>query len=91
MDCPFTVEQKAAIQAQAERAIISTNSSFRLFEDSEIQTLFGMLRTEAPKILPSRKVVGGRLLNEAAAAAKAKIAKVLNRNDMHAIFTSMGD
>ena len=82
VDMPFSVEQKVAIQAQAERAIISTNSSFSLFEDPEMQTLIGMLRAEAPKIMPKRKVASGRLLNEAAAKVEEKIAKTLKGKEI---------
>ncbi|KAJ7256660.1 ribonuclease H-like domain-containing protein [Mycena rebaudengoi] len=36
------------------------------FEDPEMLALFGMLRSTAPAIMPTRTVIGGRLLNQAA-------------------------
>ena len=40
--------------------------------------LFWMMRSAAPEILPSGKVVGGKLLNDAAAKVESKLDKVLN-------------
>ncbi|KAJ7105348.1 ribonuclease H-like domain-containing protein, partial [Mycena epipterygia] len=66
-DMPFGKAEADALQKQALRAIISSGSSFRTFEDPEMKILFGMLRTTAPEIIPTGKVLGGRLLDEAAA------------------------
>ncbi|KAJ7257399.1 ribonuclease H-like domain-containing protein [Mycena rebaudengoi] len=76
-DMPFSVSQASALQSQALRAIISTNSAFRLFEDPEMLALFGMMRSCAPDILPSGKVVGERLLNEAASIVEEKLVRIL--------------
>ncbi|KAJ6603896.1 hypothetical protein B0H10DRAFT_2229602 [Mycena sp. CBHHK59/15] len=65
-DMPFRTEERDAFQHQALRAIVSSGAPFVLFEDPEMRILFGMLRTTAPEILPSGKVLGGRLLNGAA-------------------------
>ncbi|KAJ6561343.1 ribonuclease H-like domain-containing protein [Mycena sp. CBHHK59/15] len=74
-------EEKDALQKQALRAIISSGSPFGLFEDPEMQILFGMIRTTAPGILPTGKVVGGRLLNGAAEDIELRLNKRLkNRN-----------
>ncbi|KAJ7892304.1 hypothetical protein B0H14DRAFT_2560358 [Mycena olivaceomarginata] len=40
-DMPFSAAEADAIEAQALRAIISSNSPFRLFEDPEMLTLVG--------------------------------------------------
>ncbi|KAJ7223699.1 ribonuclease H-like domain-containing protein [Mycena rebaudengoi] len=76
-DMPFSKSQAEAFESQALRAIISTNSAFSLFEDPEMLTLLGMARSLAPDILPSGKVVGGRLLNKAAATVDEKLSKLL--------------
>ncbi|KAJ6600160.1 ribonuclease H-like domain-containing protein [Mycena sp. CBHHK59/15] len=73
----FSKSQAEAFQSQALRAIMSTNSVFSLFEDPEMLTLLGMARSLAPGILPSGKVVGGRLLNEAATTVDEKLSRVL--------------
>ncbi|KAJ6612301.1 hypothetical protein B0H10DRAFT_1952450 [Mycena sp. CBHHK59/15] len=74
---PFSASEADAIQAQALRAVVSTNSAFRLFEDPKMLMLFGMMRSLAPDIIPSGKVVGGHLLNEATATVDKKLSKVL--------------
>ncbi|KAJ7431571.1 ribonuclease H-like domain-containing protein [Mycena galericulata] len=66
-DMPFSSAQIQAIEAQTLRATVSTGIPFRVWENREMKELLGMLRTAAPDIMPSRKVVSGRLLNEAAA------------------------
>ncbi|KAJ6596587.1 hypothetical protein B0H10DRAFT_2441868 [Mycena sp. CBHHK59/15] len=80
-DMPYGTEEKDALQKQALRTIISSGSPFGLFEDQEMQILFGMIRTTAPGILPTGKVVGGRLLNGAAEDIELRLNKRLkNRN-----------
>lgn len=76
-DMPFSVSQASALQSQTLRAIISTNSAFRLFEDPEMLALFGMMGSCAPDILPSRKVVSECILNEAASIVEEKLVRVL--------------
>ncbi|KAF9060875.1 hypothetical protein BDP27DRAFT_1370138 [Rhodocollybia butyracea] len=65
LDMPFSTNEASAVQAQALHAIVSTKSPETLFEDVEMLKLFGMLRKEAPAVIPSAKVIGGRLLNDA--------------------------
>jgi hypothetical protein len=74
---PFSPSEKDAIQAQALRATISANLAFKTFEDPEVIKLFWMMRTAAPEILPSAKVIGGRLLNGAAEIVEKKMDKIL--------------
>jgi hypothetical protein len=76
-DMPFSPSEKGAIQAQALRATVSANLPFRVFEDAKVIKLFWMMRTAAPSILPSAKVIGGRLLNDAAAVVEKKMDKIL--------------
>jgi hypothetical protein len=74
---PFSSTDIAAVQAQALRAVISANLSFRVYKDPELIKLFWMMRTVASEILPSGKAVGGRLLNDAAENVEVKIGKLL--------------
>ncbi|KAJ6610271.1 hypothetical protein B0H10DRAFT_1953978 [Mycena sp. CBHHK59/15] len=76
-DMPFGAEEKAVFQKQALRAIVSSGAPLQLFEDPEMKILFGMLRTTAPGIIPTAKVVGGRLLDAEAAEVEEKIGKVM--------------
>ena len=78
VDMPFSESEKDAIRAQSLRAVISANWSFRSFENPEVVKLFWMMCTAAPEILPSGKVIGGKLLNDAAAKVEYKLSKVLN-------------
>jgi hypothetical protein len=78
IDMPFSESKKDAIQAQSLWAVISANWSFRSFENPEVVKLFWMMRSAVPRILPSGKVVGGKLLNDAAAKVESKLDKVLN-------------
>ncbi|KAJ7136219.1 ribonuclease H-like domain-containing protein [Mycena filopes] len=77
-DMPFGADEKDAVQKQALRAVVSSGTPLQFFEDTEVKILFGMLRTTAPEILPTAKVVGGRLLDSAAADVDAKTIKVMN-------------
>jgi len=78
----FSSSEIAAVQAQALRAAISANLSFRVYEDPEVIKLFWMMRTAAPNILPSAKAVGGRLLNDAAEIVELKMDKLLHRKSV---------
>jgi hypothetical protein len=64
MEVEYTSEQKVAIQAQAEHAVILANLKFSVFEDPEVIKFCCMLRAKAYKILPLEKVVGGTLLKQ---------------------------
>ena len=75
---PFSESEKDAIQAQCLRAVISANWLFQSFENPEVVKLFWMMRSATPEILPSGKVVDGKLLNDAAAEVESKLDKVLN-------------
>jgi hypothetical protein len=78
VDMPFSESEKNAIQVQSLRAVISANWSFWSFKNPEVVKLFWIMRSAAPDILPSGKVVGGKLPNDAAAKVESKLDKVLN-------------
>jgi hypothetical protein len=82
IDMPFSLTKAAAIQAQTLQATILGNAPFHFFEDIEVLKLIWMLRTAAPDIMPSVKVVGGQLLNETAESIETKISKILKKKDV---------
>jgi hypothetical protein len=57
--------------------LISTGTSFRFFEDPEVQELFKMLRTAAPAILPTGKSISRKLLNDASREVEVELEKLL--------------
>ncbi|KAJ7190622.1 ribonuclease H-like domain-containing protein [Mycena pura] len=77
IDLPFADSHRAAIQAQCERVVVSSNLAEGFFQEPEVKTLFQMFRSRAPDVLPSRTLIGGRLLNEAAASVCKKVTKEL--------------
>jgi hypothetical protein len=77
LDIPFSAGQADVIKAQCLRALISTGTSFRFFEDPEVHELFRMLRTAAPAILPTGKSIGGKLLNDASERVEVELEKLL--------------
>ncbi|KAF8186109.1 ribonuclease H-like domain-containing protein, partial [Mycena galopus ATCC 62051] len=81
-DMPFSRAEAKALQAQALRAVVSSGSPLRVFEDPEMKILFGMLRSTAPGVMPTGKVVGGRLLDEAAADVEVKIERVMKNKKL---------
>ncbi|KAF8188283.1 ribonuclease H-like domain-containing protein [Mycena galopus ATCC 62051] len=72
-DQPFSPAETEEIQAQVLRATISAGMPFRVWENPEVLRLIGMFRSAGPAIIPSRKVVGGRLLNEAAGKVEVEV------------------
>ncbi|KAF8173539.1 hypothetical protein K438DRAFT_1772075 [Mycena galopus ATCC 62051] len=70
---PFSPAETEEIQAQVLRATISAGMPFRVWENPEVLRLIGMFRSAGPAIIPSRKVVGGRLLNEAAGKVEVEV------------------
>ncbi|KAJ6624745.1 ribonuclease H-like domain-containing protein [Mycena sp. CBHHK59/15] len=76
-DMPYGKDEKDAVQRQALRAIVSGGLPLGAFEDHEMLVLFGMLRSTAPAIMPTGKVVGGKLLDAAAADVELETTKAL--------------
>lgn len=64
INIPFSDHEKSQIHAQFLRATVSANLPFSWVEDPEVLKLFLMFRSRAGDVIPSRKVVGGRLLKE---------------------------
>lgn len=79
---PFSQEETVAVQAQVLRAVVSANLSFRAMGNPEMLKLFGMLRTAAPGIIPSRKVIGGRLLDEASGIVDSTLGRILTGKNL---------
>ncbi len=65
VDMPFSKDQAMAIHNQFLRATISANLAYRWVEDPEVCKLFEMFRSLAKDVIPSRRVLGGRLLDDA--------------------------
>ncbi|KAJ6629669.1 ribonuclease H-like domain-containing protein [Mycena sp. CBHHK59/15] len=81
-DQEFTTAERDAFEAQVLRAMISAGISFRAWENPEMKKAIGMLRSAAPGILPSRKVVAGRLLDEAAEIIEGKVKRALQGREI---------
>ncbi|KAJ6615382.1 ribonuclease H-like domain-containing protein, partial [Mycena sp. CBHHK59/15] len=77
IDLPFADSHKDAIHAQCERVVVSCNLAEGFFEQLEVQSLFKMFRSRAADVLPSRRLIGERLLNDAAAIVDKKVIKNL--------------
>ena len=86
IDTPFSPTKAAAIQAQALQATILGNAPFGFFEDIEVLKLIQRLKTAAPDIMSSAKIVGGQLLNEAAKSVETKISKILKKKDVGLLY-----
>ena len=74
---PFNVGQIDAIKSQCLCAVISPGSLFRFFEDPEVIKLFKLMRTMAQLVLPTRKSIDGKLLNDASGKIKGELDKLL--------------
>ncbi|KAJ6610935.1 hypothetical protein B0H10DRAFT_1953428 [Mycena sp. CBHHK59/15] len=61
--------------------VVSGGLPLRAFREPEMLVLFGMLHLTAPEIMPTGKVVGGRLLDDAAEEVELKTEKVLKDKD----------
>ncbi|KAK7042800.1 ribonuclease H-like domain-containing protein [Favolaschia claudopus] len=82
INAPFSPAAAEGFKAQALRATISAGLAFSVWEDAEVQELFRLARTTAPELLPSGKVNGGRLLNEAAESVEAKVKEALQGKEI---------
>jgi hypothetical protein len=77
VDMPFTDSQIHEIEKQVLRATISANIPFIAWENPEMKKLFHLIRSTSVAILPSRKVVSSRLLDDAAQRAENKVGRAL--------------
>lgn len=64
IDIPFSQAQAEMIQTQFLRATISANLPFRWVINPEVIALFLMFRSAAGTVIPDRKALSGRLLNQ---------------------------
>lgn len=77
-DIPFSQDQTLTVHAQALHAVISANLPFCVFKDLEVIKLMSMLCSATPSFMPTGKVIGGRLLNEAVNRWKAANKSAVN-------------
>ncbi|KAJ6599536.1 hypothetical protein B0H10DRAFT_1959058 [Mycena sp. CBHHK59/15] len=70
-DMPFSKSEANALHAQA------LSQCYGSLKTPKMKILFGMLCTTAPAIIPTGKVLGGWLLDDAAADVELKTMKVL--------------
>ncbi|THU96573.1 hypothetical protein K435DRAFT_858444 [Dendrothele bispora CBS 962.96] len=82
LEMPFSDAEIKAIQAQALRAQVLSKAPEIFFEDPEVLKLLGMLRKGAVSIMPTAKVLGGHLLDDAAAQVERKLEVVLKGQDL---------
>jgi len=71
-----------AVQAQVLQAIVSANLSFWKMGNPEMLKLFGMLWIAAPRIIPSRKVIGGQLLDKAFGIVDSMLGRILTGKNL---------
>ncbi|KAJ7912030.1 hypothetical protein B0H13DRAFT_2478538 [Mycena leptocephala] len=77
IDIPFSEAQKEIIQTQFLRATISANMPFRWVTNPQVIKLFLMFRSAAGAVIPDRKALSGRLLNEESKRVAENTDKVL--------------
>ncbi|KAL1713854.1 ribonuclease H-like domain-containing protein [Schizophyllum commune] len=65
-DKPFSKAEVEAIRAKALRVTVKNNLPFSIWDNIEFLEFLALLRTQAPTILPSAKVMSGALLQKAA-------------------------
>ncbi|KAL1671254.1 ribonuclease H-like domain-containing protein [Schizophyllum commune] len=65
-DKPFSKAKVEAIRAKALRVTVKNNLPFSIWDNIEFLEFLALLRTQAPAILPSAKVMSGPLLQKAA-------------------------
>jgi hypothetical protein len=87
-DQPFTTAEAAELQAQALRATVSAGLPFRVWENREVQKLIGLLRSVGPEILPSRRVVAGRLLDDAAEKVEVQVKRALKGKEAGIVYVN---
>ena len=82
VDMPFSQEETVAVQAQVLKAIVSANLSFWAMENPEMLKLFGMLWIAVLKIIPSKKVIGGQLLDETLGIVDSMLRRILTGKNL---------
>lgn len=82
LDQPFTREEINEIEAQTLRATVSAGVPFRVWDNREVLKLFGLMRSCPPEIMPSSKVVAGRLLDDAAEKVEVQVKHALQGREV---------
>jgi hypothetical protein len=59
-----------------------------VWENREVQKLIGLLRSAGPEILPSRKVVAGRLLDNAAEKVEVQVKRALQGKEAGLVYVN---
>ncbi|KAF7295822.1 DUF659 domain-containing protein [Mycena chlorophos] len=77
LDLPFSDFDKELIEIQAERAVVAGNLAEDIFTQPEMVQLFRLFRSRATDVLPSRRLIGGRLLDDAVKRVDKIIVKKL--------------
>lgn len=77
LDIPFSDAQGEAVRTQFLRATVSANLPFRWTLDPEVIKLFMMFRSTATDVMPTDKVISGRLLDEEVRKVDKEVAKTL--------------
>ncbi|KAJ8453944.1 hypothetical protein ONZ45_g19501 [Pleurotus djamor] len=85
---PFGDEDIKLVQQQFIRATLSANLPFTWVSDPEVQKLLEMFRSAAADVIPSRDVLGGRLLNDEAKLVEETLKKELV--DQYVVLASDG-
>ncbi|KAF5342808.1 hypothetical protein D9758_013365 [Tetrapyrgos nigripes] len=82
IDIPFTNEQKKAIKKQFGRATTSANLPFHWIHDPEVIALLLMFRSCALDVIPERRELAGRILNEAYEEVEEELAETLHKKNV---------
>ncbi|KAI4293644.1 hypothetical protein K525DRAFT_176946, partial [Schizophyllum commune Loenen D] len=77
IDVPFSPAEAKAFRAKAMRATLDANLPFSMWDNMEILELFGMMRTDALRILPSAKSMSGTMLSQEADNVKQGMIEML--------------
>lgn len=74
-----TRDLQTTFDRQSRRNFVnySANLPIHVFENPEVLKLVSMLRSAAPAIMPSAKLIGSRLLNDAAEIVYQKMLLIL--------------
>ncbi|TRM63057.1 ribonuclease H-like domain-containing protein [Schizophyllum amplum] len=65
-EMPFSPAEAEALRAKALRVTVKLNLPFSIWDDVELLEFIGMLRAQAPAIMPSAKVMSTTMLKNAA-------------------------
>ncbi|KAJ7816154.1 hypothetical protein B0H14DRAFT_2602864 [Mycena olivaceomarginata] len=77
VDMPFSHAQRDLVQTQFLRANVSANLPFRWTLNPDVIKLFLMFRSTATDVMPTAKVISGRLLDKEEVKLRKKMVKAL--------------